>query len=44
LRSDTNVLVNFIWNKEELPEQWKASIILPVYRWLIKLTIVIIEE
>jgi hypothetical protein len=23
--------INSIWNKEELPEQWKESIILPIY-------------
>jgi hypothetical protein len=25
-------LINSIWNKEELPEQWKESIIVPVYK------------
>jgi hypothetical protein len=24
-------LINSIWNKEELPEQWKKSITIPVY-------------
>jgi hypothetical protein len=23
-------LINFIWNKEELPEEWKESIIVPI--------------
>jgi hypothetical protein len=25
-------LVNSIWNKEELPERWKESIVLPIYK------------
>jgi hypothetical protein len=25
-------LINFVWNKEELPDQWKESIIIPVHR------------
>jgi len=25
-------LINSIWNKEELPEEWKVSIIVPVYK------------
>jgi hypothetical protein len=25
-------LINSIWNKEELPDQWKESIIVPVYK------------
>jgi len=29
-RSEIHKLVNSIWNKEELPEEWKESIILPV--------------
>jgi hypothetical protein len=30
LRSELHKLINCIWNKEELPEQWKESIIVPV--------------
>jgi hypothetical protein len=30
--SDIHKLINFIWNKEELPEQRKESIILPIYK------------
>jgi hypothetical protein len=26
-----NIVINSIWNIEELPEQWKESIIVPVY-------------
>jgi hypothetical protein len=25
-------LINSVWNKEELPDQWKESIIVPVYK------------
>jgi hypothetical protein len=25
-------LICSIWNKEELPQQWKESIIVPIYR------------
>jgi hypothetical protein len=25
-------LLNSIWNNEELPDQWKESIIVPIYR------------
>jgi hypothetical protein len=29
--SEIHELINSIWNKEELPEQWKESIIVPIY-------------
>jgi hypothetical protein len=32
LRSEIHKLVCSIWNKEELPQQWKESIIVPVYK------------
>jgi hypothetical protein len=32
LRSENHKLINSIWNKEELPDQWKESIILPLYK------------
>jgi hypothetical protein len=32
IRSEIHKLINSIWNKEELPEQWKESIIVPVYK------------
>jgi hypothetical protein len=31
VRSEIHKLINSIWNKEELPEQWKESIIVPIY-------------
>jgi hypothetical protein len=32
LLSAIHKLVNSIWNKEELPDQWKESIIVPVHK------------
>jgi hypothetical protein len=32
LRSENHELINSIWTKEELSEQWKESIILPIYK------------
>jgi hypothetical protein len=32
IRSEIHKLFNCIWNKEELPEQWKESIIVPIYK------------
>jgi hypothetical protein len=32
LRSKIHKLINSIWNKEELPDQWKQSIIIPVHK------------
>jgi hypothetical protein len=32
LRSEIHKLINCVCNKEELPEQWKESIILPIYK------------
>ena len=31
IRSEIHTLINFIWNKEELTEEWKESIIVPIY-------------
>jgi hypothetical protein len=30
--SEIHKLIYYIWNKEELPDQWKESIIVPVYK------------
>jgi len=32
IRSEIHKLHNLIWNKEELPEEWKESIIVPIYK------------
>jgi hypothetical protein len=32
LHSEIHKLINCIWNKEELPEQWKEFIIIPIYK------------
>jgi hypothetical protein len=32
IRSENHKIINFIWNKKELPEQWKESIIVPIYK------------
>jgi hypothetical protein len=29
IRSEIHKLINSIWNKDELPEEWKESIIVP---------------
>jgi len=32
LRSKIHKLVHCIWNKEELPQQWKEYITIPIYK------------
>ena len=32
IRSEIHKLINSIWNREELPEEWKESIIVPIYK------------
>jgi hypothetical protein len=32
LRSDIHNLIRLIWNKEELPHQWKESIVVPIHK------------
>jgi hypothetical protein len=32
LWSEIHKIINFIWNKEELLDQWKGSIIVPIYK------------
>ena len=31
IRCAIHRLIIYIWNKEELPEEWKESIIVPIY-------------
>jgi hypothetical protein len=32
LLSEIHKLIKLIWNKEELPHQWKESIVVPIYK------------
>jgi hypothetical protein len=32
IRSEIHKIIISIWNKEELPEEWKESVIVPVYK------------
>jgi hypothetical protein len=44
LYSEIHRLICCIWNKEELPQQWKESIIVPIYKKGIRLIVIIIKE
>jgi hypothetical protein len=41
--SEIHKLTRSVWNKEELPQQWKEYIVVPVYKKGVK-TVIIIEE
>jgi hypothetical protein len=43
IRCEIHKLVNSIWNKEKLPEEWKESFIVPFIRRVIKQILVIID-
>jgi hypothetical protein len=32
LHSEIHKLIKLIWNKEELPHQWKQSIVVPIHK------------
>jgi hypothetical protein len=32
LPSEIHKLINSVWNKEQLPDQWKESIIVPIHK------------
>jgi hypothetical protein len=32
LQSEIHKCINSVWNKKELPDQWKESIIVPVHK------------
>jgi predicted nucleic acid-binding protein len=32
IRTEIHKVISYCWNKEELPEEWKDSIIVPVYK------------
>jgi hypothetical protein len=42
LLSVIHILINSVWNKEELPDQWRESIIVTIHKRVIKLTVIII--
>jgi hypothetical protein len=42
LLSEIHKLMNSVWNNEELPDQWKESIIYQFTKRVIKLTVIII--
>jgi hypothetical protein len=42
--SEIHRLICSTWNKEELPQQWKESIIVPIHKRMIRLTVTITEE
>jgi hypothetical protein len=44
LYSEIHKLICSIWNKEDLSQQWMESIIIPIYKKVIRLIVVIIEE
>jgi hypothetical protein len=44
LYSEIHRLTCSIWNKEELPQQWKESVIVPIYKKGDKIDVIIIEE
>jgi hypothetical protein len=44
IRSEIHKRNISIWNKEELPEEWKQSIIVPIRKKAIKQTAVVTEE
>jgi hypothetical protein len=38
LRLEIHKLIKLIWNKEELPHQWKEPVMVPIHKMVIKLT------
>jgi hypothetical protein len=32
IHSEMHKLTNYIWDKKELPEQWKESVIVPIFK------------
>jgi hypothetical protein len=43
MRSEIHKLINSVWNKEKLPEEWKESIVVPINKKGDKQIVVIIE-
>jgi hypothetical protein len=44
LNSEIHRLICFVWNKEELPQQWKESTIIKFIKRVIRLIVIIIKE
>jgi hypothetical protein len=44
LYSEIHKLICSVWNMEELPQQWKESIIIPIHEKGDRLIVIIIEE
>jgi hypothetical protein len=45
LRHEIHKLVCPLWNKEELPQQWRESVVVPIHKKKVTgLTVIIIEE
>ena len=44
IRTEIHKLIISIWNKEELPDEWKESIIVPIYKKGIKQIVITIGE
>jgi hypothetical protein len=44
LSSEIHILIRSVRNKEELPQQWKESIIVIIHKKVIRLSVIIIEE
>jgi hypothetical protein len=36
-------VTNSVWNKDELPQQWKEPIILPIYNGVLKLSVAALD-
>jgi hypothetical protein len=43
LHLEIHKLIKLVWCKEELPHQWKESIVVPIHKKVTKLTVVIIK-
>jgi len=44
LRFEIHKLITSVWKKAKLPQEWKESIVVHIYKRVIKLTVVIVEE
>jgi dihydroorotase len=44
LYSEIQKIICCIWNEEELPQQWKETIIVPIYKKGDNMTVIITEE